>query len=277
MGNRDRMEFLFPDFCWKALTFSYDDGTIQDRRLAKIFQKYALQATFNLNSGTFDEMRDIEHCGFHVNFDKVHEAEVHDLYAPFEVAVHTLTHPILPSLSDEDFDREVLEDKANLERLTGKPVIGLAYPGGSFDQRTVNRLRQLGIRYGRTIQDTYTFDLPDEFLEWHPTCHDHENRIMELANQFLQYDGHKLQLFYIWGHSFELNKTDTDRWHDIHVLCHELAGKPDIWYASNGEIYSYISAMRQMEKTGGERNITGQALYVVKDGKKRIWRDGQTI
>ena len=35
----------------KAVTFSYDDGVTQDRRLIKIFDKYGLKATFNLNSG----------------------------------------------------------------------------------------------------------------------------------------------------------------------------------------------------------------------------------
>ena len=34
----------------KALTFSYDDGVFQDRRLLKIFNKYGLKGTFNLNS-----------------------------------------------------------------------------------------------------------------------------------------------------------------------------------------------------------------------------------
>ena len=35
----------------KALTFSYDDGVEQDRRLIKLFNQYNLKATFNLNSG----------------------------------------------------------------------------------------------------------------------------------------------------------------------------------------------------------------------------------
>lgn len=34
----------------KALTFSYDDGVLQDERLIRIFNKYGLKATFNLNS-----------------------------------------------------------------------------------------------------------------------------------------------------------------------------------------------------------------------------------
>ena len=34
----------------KAITFSYDDGVTQDKRLIEIFDKYDLKATFNLNS-----------------------------------------------------------------------------------------------------------------------------------------------------------------------------------------------------------------------------------
>ena len=33
----------------KALTFSYDDGRPQDRRLVSIFDKYGMKATFNFN------------------------------------------------------------------------------------------------------------------------------------------------------------------------------------------------------------------------------------
>jgi len=35
----------------KAITFSFDDGTMQDVRLFEILNKYGLKATFNINSG----------------------------------------------------------------------------------------------------------------------------------------------------------------------------------------------------------------------------------
>ena len=38
----------------KAVTFSYDDGVQQDKRLAEIFDKYGMKATFNHIS---DKMR----------------------------------------------------------------------------------------------------------------------------------------------------------------------------------------------------------------------------
>lgn len=35
----------------KWMTFSFDDGTVQDRRLVALLDQYGLKGTFNLNSG----------------------------------------------------------------------------------------------------------------------------------------------------------------------------------------------------------------------------------
>ena len=42
----------------KAITFSYDDGVTQDRRLIEILNRYGLKATFNINSGLLDRPDD---------------------------------------------------------------------------------------------------------------------------------------------------------------------------------------------------------------------------
>ena len=49
--------FLIPDFNKKALTFSYDDNTEQDRRLTCILRFHRLAGTFNINTGSFGEKR----------------------------------------------------------------------------------------------------------------------------------------------------------------------------------------------------------------------------
>ena len=43
----------FPNGKLKALTFSYDDGVPQDQRLAEIFDKYHIKATFNFSGKGF--------------------------------------------------------------------------------------------------------------------------------------------------------------------------------------------------------------------------------
>ena len=43
----------FPGGKHKVLTFSYDDGKLEDRRLVEIFNKNGLRGTFNLNTGIY--------------------------------------------------------------------------------------------------------------------------------------------------------------------------------------------------------------------------------
>lgn len=40
---------------FKAITFSFDDGVQQDKRLIEILNRYSLKCTFNINLGLFDK------------------------------------------------------------------------------------------------------------------------------------------------------------------------------------------------------------------------------
>ena len=51
----------------KALTFSYDDGIEQDRKLVEIFNRYGMKATFNLNTGIQSPESNFEIEGVHIN------------------------------------------------------------------------------------------------------------------------------------------------------------------------------------------------------------------
>ena len=47
------MYMLFKDGIRKAVTLSYDDGVVQDKRLIEIMNKYGIKGTFNINTGRF--------------------------------------------------------------------------------------------------------------------------------------------------------------------------------------------------------------------------------
>ncbi len=228
----------------KYLTFSYDDGTVQDRKLTQIFEAYGIKATFNLNSGSFGTKQRINHFDFDVCFDKVDSQEVCELYSPkrgFEVAVHGVSHKIWPRLDENEFAGDVAQDKEALEKLWGHNIIGAAYPCGNYDSTMAEKLSRYGIKYCRAIADTHTFSLPDNFHIWQPTCHDNSEDVFELADKFINYDGQQDALFYIWGHSFELDKNDRDRWANIEKLCKMLSCKKDIIYATNAEVYNSLT------------------------------------
>ena len=116
---------MYPNGKLKAITLSFDDGVIQDRRLIEILNRYGLKGTFNLNSQLFNVTIQV---GSTVRIDhtKIDPSEVAPLYSGLEVAVHTLTHPNLTTLSDEEIIRQVEEDRKNLSALCGYEVIGMA-------------------------------------------------------------------------------------------------------------------------------------------------------
>ena len=103
----------------KALTFSYDDGTMQDVRLIELFNKYGMKATFNINSGLLGTERTLIRENVEVLHNKINPEDVKFVYDGHEVAAHTLTHPSLPKQEkDEEIIRQVEEDRAKLSVLT---------------------------------------------------------------------------------------------------------------------------------------------------------------
>ena len=50
--NMKIFHMLFPGGLDRALTLSYDDGVVQDRRLSELCRSRGVKCTFNLNSGT---------------------------------------------------------------------------------------------------------------------------------------------------------------------------------------------------------------------------------
>ena len=212
----------------KALTMSYDDANVADRRLVEIFNQYGVKGTFHLNSGLFSDWT-------------VTPEEIPALYAGHEISAHTLRHRFMDCIPREEIFDEVLEDRRRLEKLSGYPVCGASYPQGAYNSEVVEAVRMLGYRYCRTCVSTGKFNLPDDFLLWHPTCHHKE--ALEYVEKFKK-TTRPLALFYVWGHSFEFDKKNN--WDLIEQFCDELGGDPDTWYATNIEIYDYVSALRAL-------------------------------
>lgn len=65
-----------------------------------------------------------------------------------EIGGHTVTHPILANLKDEDARYEIEENKRVLEAMIGKPIQVFAYPNGKlgadFDQRHIEMVKVAG-------------------------------------------------------------------------------------------------------------------------------------
>lgn len=223
----------------KAITFSFDDGIMQDIRVIEILDKYGLKGTFNLNSGKFGTNNPYEVNGRVVQRRMIEPNQVKELYKNHEVAAHTVGHFNLTTLPDSCVAWQVEKDRILLEELTGKEIKCMAYPCGGInnDERVANILKnQTKIRFARTVISSFSFDLQENLLRFNPTVGFHNEKVLTLAEQFLNIQTDKPQLFYIWGHSYELDAKD-GAWDDFENLCRMISRKSDIFYGTNGEIF----------------------------------------
>ena len=223
----------------KAVTFSFDDGVTQDIRLIEILNKYGLKATFNINSDLLGKAGALERNGKEVRHDKVAPEKLKEIYQGHEIAVHTLTHPLLPAIEDDnEIIRQVEEDRKNLSKLCGYDVVGMAYPCGGVnnDDRVAEIIRKnTGVKYARTITSTYKFDLQENLLRFNPTVYYIEDCLEEIVDKFLALETDEEKLLYIWGHSYEMD-AEYISWETFERICQKLSGKADIFYGTNKEV-----------------------------------------
>lgn len=249
----------------KALTFSYDDGSVQDKRLAELFDKYGMKATFNFVS---ERMKD--------SFTK-EQIKEYFLSKGHEIAVHGAFHRANGNIRPIEGIRDVLECRLELEEKCDSIIRGMAYPDSGIEQMgnfgTYEMIKQylteLDIAYARTTGDDNSFMIPADFHAWVPTAHHDNPRIMEYIDQFLKldistrvYHARRIpRLMYIWGHSSEFD--DNGNWEHIEEICEKLANNDEIWYATNIEIYDYIQAYKSLRYSADGSKVYNPTLFTI--------------
>jgi hypothetical protein len=256
----------FPEGKMKAVTMSYDDGRNHDRRLVEIMNRHALKGTFHLNSGKLGAENYIT------------AEEVAGLFEGHEVSAHTVTHPHLELTPPERVAMEILEDRQALEELVGYPVKGMSYPFGSWNEQVLKALPTLGIEYSRTTRSHGGFELPENWLGWHPTCH--HKMMLECGEKFLAHQPRfsRMALLYVWGHSYEFE--NDSNWELIEQFGEMIGGQPEIWYATNAEIVAYMKALQQLRwSVSGSivHNPTAVSLWVGVEGEAVKIAAGATL
>ncbi len=249
------VQLVFPEGKRKAFTLSYDDGVRQDEHLLAQMKKYGIKGTFNLNSALLGIKEHAVIDSVDTDITKFEEQEILKMSEGQEIAAHALTHMKLTDISSTTATYQIINDRSNLEKIIGELVQGFAYPFGCYDSKVIRVLEDCGIEYARTVERTGRFELPKNFLKWHPTCHHNDLDFMNLLEKFTNQEGlfGEPQLFYLWGHTYEFDQRDN--WQVIEAAFSYLDKfKNDIWMATNGEICNYVTQFKKL-KFSAEGNL----------------------
>ena len=240
----------------KAVTFSFDDGVVQDIRFIELLEKYNMKGTFNLQSGAFglSQMRDILKSGAVGKPEIIDGKEYHrertlkefvlpndvrEIYKNQEVACHTLSHPKLEGLADQTIVFQVEQDRKILEELTGKEVVGLAYPCGGVDFDRVEKLlkEQTKIKYARAGCMDYSFEFPKSLFNIRMTISfAREKQLEELTDKFINSTFDEPVVFMFGGHTYEMDD-DYASWGRMEEFMQTISNRKDIFYGTNAEVY----------------------------------------
>lgn len=241
----------------KYVTFSYDDGIQQDKRLIELMKQYGLKGTFNLNSGLFgmnnligavgslgfsEPSLDTKKKSFmkYVGHFRIPEDEIAQVYDGFEVASHGYRHEMLAISSQKVMEESIDLDLANLERVLGYKMKGFAYAKGFGSKAARKYLGENGIVYARGISSTGKFTFQEEnLLNFQPTASQIDKNLFDVINEFLSTDPvDDDMLLYIWGHGYECDlNTDRASWTRTERMFETLAGRDDITYCTNIEAF----------------------------------------
>ena len=131
------------------------------------------------------------------------------------------------------------EDRKALSKLVGYDVVGMAYPcgGTNNDDRVAGVIKKAtGVKYSRTITTNNCFDLQENLYRFNPTAYhlDFEN-MMQLGREFIELKPETPKVFYIWGHSYEMD-CGADYWVKLEEFFKLISGHDDIFYGTNKEV-----------------------------------------
>ncbi len=278
-ADTPKVYMRYPGGVAKAFTMSFDDGRVNDRTLVGIFQEYNLKSTFYLNSGNLGKGSTL-----------LTESAAVELYknSGMEVASHTANHKDLPTVYKEfgtqGLKEEILDDIAKLEALFGNKIYGIAYPGAppyEFNSpEVIQYLKDNGIGYARTLNgNNKNYEIPDNWYVWEPTCQINSAELSTYTRTFINKKvfGDPL-LYYVWGHEYDISSMQSG--YMLGTFCEQISGKDDIWYATNGEVYSYIKDYEKLNisaDTDTITNPTGRSLWVSCNRKSYEIKAGTTV
>lgn len=227
-----------------VVTTSWDDGHKLDLRVSELMKKYNIKGTFYISP--LD--REI------VPEKRLTKKELLELSEDFEIGAHTMTHPVITRVDDISVKKEILDSKEYLESILNKKVEGFCYPGGYFDKKHKDMVKDLGFRFARTVS-RFSKDIGSDAFEIPTTVHAYrhwsdlfsilkEVGLVRFLKSYFNWDELAIILFdktlkdggvyHLWGHSWEI---DNNRdWKRLERVFQYISRRENVNYTTNSNL-----------------------------------------
>lgn len=205
---------------------SFDDGCRLDMRVADLLDKYGIEdAIFYIPSKW--KLVNQEHGD-----EPLAYYEFAALAKRFKIGSHTMTHPMLTRIPDDQIYDEVVQSKKDMEYMLKADVEDFCYPRGYAN----DEIRDLVRKHYKRARNTLVGNLdPPEDPVWEtPTVHVAGVRRREyegsawwnVANRYLNIARKRsLQgddvIYHLWGHSWEIDRYD--HWTEFENLLQKIS------------------------------------------------------
>jgi peptidoglycan/xylan/chitin deacetylase (PgdA/CDA1 family) len=260
-------------------TTSWDDGSVNDLRLLKLLKRFDIKGTFfipqNFNNN------DAKYSSY---IRRLTAEEIKTISLTQEIGAHSLSHRILTELSDEEIIKEVSESRVFLEEITGKKINIFSFPGGIFNEKIIDTVKNIGYIGARTAQllnfkissQAFLFGVsvqcnPFPFRKTNAEKYNWRRLLdpmrtydykllsfipliprlyswQSFARAFFKYSMNSGNYFHLVGHSWELEKYGM--WDELEsFLKFVKSQKKEIKFVTNSEVANFIK-----QKQGDENN-----------------------
>ena len=306
-------QYYFPGFVRKAVTFTIDDGNIEnDRKFIDIVRPAGIRGTFNLCAP--ERLSPEEYRAFYKGFEIANHVKYHPAIfnpareyvrsnAPFDVETSDVMmlhpHPEADGVwfvNDLYYGREksfwyriatvdayirlIDETHTELENVFGEgSVRSFVWPFGKQKdfERVLAHVAKKGYYAargaGRSID---SFDMPSDRMDWR-YCASDSSLLAKMERFDALPDDGTLKFFAFGVHSIDYERAG--KWGELLAFAEQYGNRREnFYYATVGEIFAYEDAINALQITDEAIvNKSSLPLYVKIDGTPVIITVGETL
>jgi peptidoglycan/xylan/chitin deacetylase (PgdA/CDA1 family) len=267
----------FPRDATCAITTSWDDNSADNMEVSKILDGVGLKGTFY-----------VDPAGPYV--DPLTDSQLCELAKTHEVGSHTWSHAHLKTCDRQRLQQELVDSREYLERVTRRPVLGVAYPFGEYSPAAAAVVQECGYFFARTIEEGHVEFPPSNPYEWgisvyalnrpqltprkllskttlkklvskrvRPYYRNLSTQWYDLALKLFERARLTSGVLHIFGHARELMQPVLGE--QFLQVCRHISRRPGVWYATNSLLFMNELVRKNVRITAAHDNM--QTIFQV--------------